>query len=199
MRYVRLLAISDSYDNEPGLVIKGTDLSNDGIFADRGGLTLPHDLLEHQNGAHLIGQVWDEMQAEGAYWYLRGQHLGNYRGAAADLCTMARDSLSLGYNWRAPRTRAHNYDDCFHEIIGLAREMIPSEFDDDDFETFPVNTFFNAALHNMRVGFNKAARRGHDQRQFDAIRRVLEKNTIDFEGQEFILGFGDGHATIRST
>lgn len=34
---------------------------------------VPHDLLEHVNGLQRIGSVFDELQAIGAIWWIRGQ------------------------------------------------------------------------------------------------------------------------------
>src|ERR1041385_6254253 len=65
MRSIRLVAMSDDYDDTPGLVVKGTQ-PYEGMMADREGTLVAHDILEHQNGYKAIGSVWDELEALGA-------------------------------------------------------------------------------------------------------------------------------------
>ncbi len=73
MRHVRLVATSDEYDNELGFKIKGTT-AFEGFMACRNGELTAHDLLEHQNGLAAMGTVWDELEAIGGIWQVRGRH-----------------------------------------------------------------------------------------------------------------------------
>lgn len=73
VRAVRLVAALDEYDNTPGLKIVGVP-DVDGMAVERtDGVLIAHDLLEHQNGLSEIGTVWDELEALGGIWQVRGR------------------------------------------------------------------------------------------------------------------------------
>jgi hypothetical protein len=213
MRHLTLISYEDRPTGTLGLIVKGS--ANDSIFADAGGTLLAHDIVEHQNGFHRIGCVGDELEAIGAIWQVRGRHgtLLNEGRYWRDLYeTMAGDVLNCATDWEAqedrrwyPRfgqyhTRRHDYDEDFREIIAKARPMVESEMEGEYLEGFPIDAFFDNALHLMRMGFNKAKRRfgmgcrGADT--FVAIRDAIRPNArrIDFEGQEYRLSYGDGRA-----
>lgn len=84
MRYVTLIARSDDYDSKPGLAIKGVS-DFEGFMADREGTITAHDLLEHQNGARHMGPVWDELEALGGIWQIRGRW--------GDMCELSGRSM----------------------------------------------------------------------------------------------------------
>lgn len=185
MKHVRLIAAADEYDSTPGLIIKGTP-SFDDLMTDRNGLLIAHDLLEHQNGVEPMGTVWDEMEALGAIWYIRGQwgdmmtDTRSYHSpavnVASDVTRMFSQWLDEGCFWGpgGPRvgSRAHDFDEDFREIVEIARRDIPREFNDmgrgdpdedsngwnqDMRDAFPE--YLQFALHRMRSGFRKAQRR----------------------------------------
>lgn len=212
MRYVRLVAVSDEYDTSPGLVVKGTPMS-EGMMADRTGDLIAHDLLEHQNGVKAIGPIDDELEALGGIWQVRGRW--------GDMCTdrpsmyspaenVASDITRMfgeidGQDWRPRllkyRTHRHDNDDDFREMIEIARRDIKREWDDWAEHHFRFEAYLDNALHLMRRGFRKAARRFGDRfggiNQFKAIQRAVKGAHIDFEGQEFRLAYGNGEARVE--
>lgn len=231
MRHIRLIAAPDEYDTAPGLIVKGTPLL-EGMMADREGGLVAHDLLEHQNGAEHIGYVWDELEALGGIWHVRGRH-GNLmqkhgsmysvaENVASELTRMFSDWLSEGappFEHRAKATKPHDYDEDFLEIIEISRRDIPREHNDmgrgdpdepadgwtDELKA-SLGDYLTEALHRMRTGFRKAERRfgrEHDyfygHRLYRAVRDAVADAArfIDFEGQEFVLSYGDGEATCR--
>lgn len=221
MRHVKLIAIGDEYDSKPGLIVKGTPMS-EGMMADRDGLLVAHDLIEHQNGAEHIGTVWDELEALGGIWHARGQwgdmmqKTGSMYSPAQNV---ASDIVRMFPEWGAdgmpPRkhrlkaTKPHDHDEDFLEIIAFARHDIPREWSDDfagtgagGFEDMEI--YLSEALHRMRTGFRKANRRFARNRfasnsQMRAVKEAVESviNYIEFEGQEFLLSYGNGEATCR--
>jgi hypothetical protein len=228
MRYVRLVACTDEYDSELGLILKGTPRTED-MMADRDGLLVAHDLIEHQNGPEHIGMVWDEMEALGGIWHARGRwgdlmrrHGSIYsfhENVASDLTRMFPEWGADGYPPRAHRLRATHpcdYDEDFQEIIAIARrdawrehnDMGRGEPGEDEHGWTPalrqeLDDYLDEALHRMRMGFRKACRRfgiGYESNsQMRAVKDAVHNATrqIDYEGQEFILGYGDGDATCR--
>lgn len=215
MRHVRLIAASDEYDTKPGLIVKGTP-AIDGMMADREGLLIAHDLIEHQNGAAHIGTVWDELEALGGIWHVRGrwgdmmQKHGTMHSPAVNV---ASDVTRMFPEWgdeyppkahRLKNTKPHDHDEDFLEIIAIARHDIPREYgDDEQFDRERMEEYLTEALHRMRTGFRKANRRFGDRfasnSQMRAIKEAVEKvaQHIEYEGQEFILSYGNGEAECR--
>lgn len=226
MRYVRLVAMCDEYDTTPGLVLKGTR-PYDGMMADRNGLMVAHDLLEHQNGVAAIGTVADELEALGGVWHTRGRWGDLMQSGGSSYspdANVASDITRMFGEWlgenepvrRAPGSRPHYYDDDFREIVQIARRDIPREYtdmgrgepDEDENGWGPdlhaaFETYLEMALHRLRVGFRKAERRfGRNGRfysnsLFRAVKDACASMKPDYEGQEFILAYGNGQATCR--
>jgi hypothetical protein len=211
MKAVTLIAASDEYDNDPGLMIKSSR-GYDGAMADRGeGLLIAHDIVEHQNGLEAIGPIWDELQALGGIWHARGRWGDMMQernihscetNVASDITRMARD-LAFA-DWRDQMgpdicTRAHLYDDNFQSILDIARQDIPGELDG---EPLDIERYLTQALHHMRVGYRKANRRFGDRftsnKQMRAIQESVARAArgIDYEGQEFRLLWGNGECRI---
>jgi len=212
MRYVTLEACSDEYDTSLGFKIEGTP-SFDGFSADRDGLMIAHDLIEHQNGLSNMGPVWDEIEALGGVWHCRGRwgDLGtsNYYSPEENLASDLVNMFSDWDGWNGPHSMAtlpHDQDEAFRYIIQKAREDIPEEYDRETFCEFYLNgrmdEYLNLALHRMRTGYRKCNRRFGDQfrsnNQLGAIKIEVEKSVkwIDFEGQRFRLAWGAGQASI---
>lgn len=211
MKSVRLVAVSDEYDSSLGLMIKGTP-DFEGFMADRTGDTIPHDILEHQNGLAAMGPVWDELEALGGIWQVRGRHGDLMNGShhspavniAADISRMYREWD--GRNGpHSMATRPHLYDDDFAETIALARRDIVKEarYEREGFGAANLRAYLDLALHRMRTGFRKAERRfgdgwcGHNT--FYEMKQCVAKAAlwIDYEGQELILSYGNCTAKIR--
>lgn len=207
MRYVRLEAYEDEL-GELGLIIKGTPKTED-IIADRNGGLLAHDLLEHQQGLDKIGCCEDELIALGAVWQVRGRwgdfltgrplYMRTTEALAVDVSSVW-DSLGRGDWWPGTKqyhTRPHDEDDAFDEILAYAR----SSLDVWDSENGPdPDVFLADAKHLLRIGYRLAHRRfGHSTRGYDTFRAVRDAvarcaANPDYEGQEFILAYGDGRA-----
>lgn len=216
MRHVRLIAVADEFDRKPGLALKGSPTNLDGFMADRDGIMIAHDLLEHVNGPRQIGSVWDELEALGAIWQVRARHGDLFTGrpsyssmesnVASDLTRMFADWLSeeryCGPGPFAAGTRTHDYDDSFRECIAIARKDIPSEFDGsiEQEEFAHVDAYLALALRRMRIGFRKAQKRYGTgftgSNMFVAIREAVADCKPEFEGQEFRLSYDWREATV---
>lgn len=209
MRCVRLIAVCDQYDKAPGLAIKGTPVSADDFMADRNGDLIAHDLLEHVNGVREIGSVWDELEALGAIWQVRGRHgdLTNtsYHSVetniASDITRMFPQWLESENKYCGPnygkRQRPHDYDESFLACIEIARRDIPKEYGPEygyNADLSALEEYLACALYRMRVGFRKAQRKygdgfcGHSMYYNirEAIRDGLKGEEL-FEGAEFRL------------
>lgn len=215
MKAIRLIAKADEYDNKPGLVIKGMP-DFDGLMADRDGSSIAHDLLEHQNGLDDMGPVWDELEALGGIWQVRGRH-GDLQTTTGHAWTPAQnvghDIGRMFLDWdgdngpHSMATRPHDYDEDFNEIISFgleqARQEWPHARDEEELDESQLDAFGVLALHRMRTGFRKAQRRFGDgfcgYEMFRAVKEAVSRvcGDVEYEGQEFILSYGDCTATIR--
>lgn len=217
MKAIRLIAAADEYDTAPGLIIKGTP-SFEGLMADRTGLMIAHDLLEHQNGMKAMGPVWDELEALGGVWYVRGQWgdlmqtTGGMYSPAQNLASDIERMFREWDGWNGPGglsvgSRPSDYDEDFNEIIGYARDMIRREYSGEMDDMPDLDAYLRLSLQRMRSGFRKAAKRfeGHGQSRFNgnslfkAVKEAVERAAkwIEFEGQEFVLRYGNGEASVR--
>jgi hypothetical protein len=214
MRHITLVACSDAYDNSPGFILDGTSLDADDMMADREGTLLAHDLLEHQNGPREIGSVWDELEALGAIWQVRGRH-GYLRpnafhpphvDIASDLDRMLPEFISCHrYGGPGPLTagtRPHIHDADFLATIEEARASIPKNHERDHYTQEDVDVFMELALRRMRIGFRKAERRfgtGYaGLALFQAVQKATSRAVSDIQcgGQRFRLSYGNGKAHI---
>lgn len=201
MRYLTLEARRDDFDDSLGFVLGGTPHFED-LMADRTGEMIPHDVLEHQNGPHPMGEVWDELQAVGAGWYVRGR--------TGDMASVRPNIHSPVTNWAAdvtrmsdyhvvppPPTRAlKDYEDDLDDILEEARHDIIRYHDCPD-----PDAYLAKARGHMRIGFRKARRRYRNKcahAQFVAIRDAVARAIpmLDFENQLFTLSYGDNRADV---
>lgn len=229
MRYIRLVSVDDQFDTTPGLMIKGGTMpdayGDDNIMADRDGILLAHDLLEHQNGLDGIGPIWDELQALGGLWFVRGRY-GDFMtdrpsyyspeyNVASDISRMWEDLCNCDYPEHETmlgrhklNTRPHDYDEEFGFIIEEARSQIADMMDSQEDKNWAIDMrkrMLEASLHHLRIGFRKAERRYAKGGQYyatnmfrhvrDAVRTAHKM--VEFEGQEFILGYSADGATVR--
>lgn len=213
MKWVTLKAASDEYGKSLGLALAGTT-GYEGFMADRGEAIslIAHDIIEHQNGLASIGPVWDEMEAMGGIWHCRGRwgDIGNgHRSAeeniAADFMRMGCELSFRGFDELGPTIREpeSDWEDAFHQIIEETRKGIRHEMQDEDWVRFPADLYYDQMLHRLRRGYRKAKHRfgeGFESlNQFHAISREVQKACawIDYEGQEFRLGWGKGKCVIN--
>lgn len=217
MRTVRLIGATDEYDSKPGLILKGANAQAPGFMADRDGMTIPHDLLEHVNGPAHIGTVWDELEALGAIWQIRGRH--------GDLCNPARrfardvtedvaaDVSRMFPDWIGEKrysgpgslgagTRPHEMDWAFSATIENARKLLAGE-DIEPGDAPSVADYFQTALRRMRIGYRKAEKRfGNDCAGYDtfsairdAVGEALSRLEI-FDGGEYTLRYDRRYAAV---
>lgn len=232
MKAIRLITFADDVTGETGLVLKDCK-QFEGLMADRDGTLTAHDVLEHQNGVAGMGPVWDELEALGGVWYVRGQWGDFMTGRpsyhspeanlASDVTRMFSDyscDPDTGPGGLSTGSRPHDHDESFREIVAIARRDIPREFndmgrgdpDEDENGWSPelhevFEEYLTLALHRMRAGYRKAQRRFERDgasrfyagNLFCAIRDAVKSaaREIDWEGQEFILRYGNGEATCR--
>lgn len=217
MKAVRLIARSDEYNSSLGLAIKAIP-DFDGFMVDRDGSSIAHDILEHQNGAKNMGPIWDELEACGGVWQVRGRH-GDMLQSTGQMYSpaqnVAADIERMFWEWdgyngpHSMRTKRHLYDDDFNEIIDEARSSIMKEAayrtdsDDEQLDPVKLESYLRLAFHSLRTGFRKAERRFGDRfcghSTFAAIQQEIKRACfeVEYEGQEFILCYGDCTATIR--
>jgi hypothetical protein len=209
MRGIRLIARSDEFAHEPGLMLAGIP-NLDGAMAERGdGVLIAHDILEHCNGVRNIGNVWDELEALGAIWEVRGRHgdLRTGRNIHSPAENIAFDITRMFPDWqqetrqRFVPTRCCVYDEDFREMIEIARRDIRREHEPS--ERGGLDAYLDETLHRLRIGFRKARRRfgggyaGYEQ--FAVVQQAAADavEMIDFEGQEFVLAYDRRQATVR--
>lgn len=213
MRYLTLEAATDEYDSSLGFRVQGTP-QVDGMSVDRGDIILAHDICEHQNGVRNIGPIWDELEALGAIWQVRGRWgdmLQESRHSpqvniASDLTRMGRDLAFMDSPWdydglacHAPDTRPIDDDETLLEIIEISRGDIRAELDG---QALDFDLYYKEALARMRIGFRKSAHRwGNRFRGINTMRAINDAvrdavRCIDYEGQQFRLGYGNGNARI---
>jgi hypothetical protein len=212
MKHIRLIAASDEYDTSLGFVLKGC-ASFDGLMCDRDGTLTAHDVLEHCNGIANMGPVWDELEALGGGWYVRGQwgDMMQYRpNIHSPTTNFASDVTRMFSEWcndptdciggKRIGTRPSLWDEDFKDIIAIARHDIPREYDDCDRQS--IERYLTLALQRLRSGFRKAHARFESKGRFyapDMFRTIRDSvnsavRCIEYEGQEFILSYGNGDA-----
>jgi hypothetical protein len=210
MPSIRLIAVDDEYDSRPGLAIKGVRRADDFMAERVDGTLIAHDVLEHVNGIENIGFVWDELEALGAIWEVRGRH-GDLQSKSIHTphVNLASDVTRMFGDWRnedgapflAP-TRRCVYDDDFTDILNIAATGIPKEH--EDIPHGLIGCYLTVCRDRMRTGFRKARNRyrggystGYDM--FSHIRQAVARviPEIAFEGQEFVLTYSRRDAMIR--
>lgn len=206
MRAIRLTVDKDAFNDALGFIIKGTPrLGN--LMADRDGTLIAHDILEHQNGPAHMGKTWDELEAMGGIWHVRGRHadaairasaVSPALGVASDIVRMFPEFLEdedHGPGGVKAGLQPHPCDPDFGEIVEAAYRDIVSLHGGDD-----PTTYLDLAWRRMRIGYRKAERRFGPTdlsfRQHSAIRAAVENALplISTIGQEFILRYGRGEA-----
>lgn len=201
----RIVGYRDEPTGEVGLIFDETPRGDD-IIADHEGGLLAHDLVEHQNGFRKIGCPIDELEALGGVWHARGRHgdFPNRRFSPAetlsnDVCQVADDA----YSWTplGLKTRRHDYDEDFREILDHAGKSLRARHYDLD-EAFPIAVFLDDALSLLRIGFNKANRRWgtgfKSNDTYRAVKRALEPYAK--EAQEYYalrLHVSNGDARVQ--
>ena len=214
MKHIRLVGFEDEPTGNLGLIVKG--MAGDNIYSDGTGSLIAHDIVEHQNGLARIGCPADEIEALGGMWFTRGRHGSLFEKrqtfsrnvveavGLGDFGLIGRDWWWSDKRWYPRfgqyRTRAHDYDDDFRDILEAAKFGIKSEMDCEGVTDFPMEEFLENSLHLLRIGFNKARRRWGDGMlatdTYCAIRDAIEPHAkrVEFEGQEFLLSYGGGRA-----
>lgn len=123
---------------------------------------------------------------------------------ASDVTRMAVDLLhgSDTYLDIPRRTRAHDHDETFRDILAIARRNIPGELGErlTHEQTETIKRYLDGALHLMRTGARKLMRRFPGEftanNQFWAIAEALAPfcKSVEFEGARYALRYGYGEA-----
>ncbi len=199
---VQLVVIEDEFGNT-GLAPKGTDATG-GYLAITNGRTLGHDLVEHVNGPQHIGGIQDELEALGAFWYVRLEHgheasrYSNDKVLSFDLETVFRDWFNAGARENLHRFQHtifdHEQAEAWEYSLDFLRRAIPQEFDSDEQPTpQQINYFCVSALECLAIGYNKAQHLYGSQwqawRLFEAVSECMPKGEF-YQGQTFRLTFG---------
>ncbi len=188
MRHVTLITTGDDYDSAPGFMVRGSRMADD-FMADREGVLIAHDLLEHVNGVHNIGSVWDELEALGGIWQVRARHGELFTGRATygnlkayDMpYQIASDITRMFGAWCYPeshyagpgsfragsRPLDEETESSFAATLDYARKDIPNEHSDIEPEResafrASLDSYLALALRRMRIGYRKAHKRYGD-------------------------------------
>lgn len=200
-----LIVHRDRETGELGFLPEGVRLMDYPMVATQG-LLVAHDLIEHQNGPRAIGGLWDELEALGASWWVRGQFNDLSRNGVGARYSpeenLGSDVANLSAIWEdlelslatPPTTRAGDYEDGLQGII----EAAVKDARDNDRPMDPE--FRRAAIHWMRSGLRKARRRWRGRaitanRTFWDIAQAVDRviNEIEYEGQRFLLARRSGY------
>lgn len=215
LRSVILEAFRDEMTGDVGLGLADMrrDETTNAAVGSEGGVMIAHDLIEHVNGAGLIGTIDDELEALGAIWFVRGQFedLNRYRDSiysaheniSSDVARMFRDFVEGGQyvDLSPPRTRACEADDDLNEIL----EDATRSWHEDMYETEKGRAawpqYRAACLARMRIGYRKARAKYKSAREannlFWAIADAVNPCTRNaYEGArcELRYGFEGGNA-----
>lgn len=199
MKKIKLVARHDQETGDLGLMVEGTPIINYPMVASEG-LLIAHDLLEHVQGVESIGSIGDELLAMGAIWFIRGQHCDIRRGSlatphehiAADLVNMGRIVIEGGvpYRVKVPRTKAHDCDVDFQDILNIAKKDLKGEL--ETYNSERVHEYLEDCLHFMRRGYNMAKARYKNVDVNSLFWKIAEEvddclKWVEVEGQEFLL------------
>lgn len=188
---------------ELSLFIEGINIT-DSMGGEQGdGIILAHDLMEHLNGPEEVGQsVWDELQALGACWWIRGQW-GQLRpnsyssysieeNLASDVVNLARyvsiDTIKDKVRKSYPCEDDHFIDGIFQFATLEALLYEDVEFSKKDFKLYQ-----RYVKQHIRTGYRKAVKKYPDSLYArDVFFEVAEKvsdvvSNLNFEGQQFKL------------
>lgn len=200
--------VEDIMSGEIGLLL--TDIHQINAFmTTTSGRIIAHDIIEHQNGLKSIGSIDDELEALGACWYVRAFH-GHLtaRSMYSPEEALARDIANLGiifargvnYRTPVPNTKSNIHDDAFNEMLEIGCKTVRTDYL-DQFDSIDAKArtrmcrYERTAIHYLRTGFNKAAKRfrchedGFDM--FSNIEEAVNNITpeISYVGQQFRLTY----------
>jgi len=208
MKKVILVAREDREMGELGWLAKGTKLMQYPMVATEGRL-IAHDLLEHPNGVDSIGSIDDELEALGGIWYVRGHYCdlsrnkysSNYspeESIASDICKLCTYYMQgVDFHTPVPRTKAHDYDDSFREIIEIGIKQLRDELEcwgQEDIDWARLQEYRDACIHYMRSGARKTKKRFPNQNSVNSMFWLIAE-AIDnsfkpvFEYQELKLSY----------
>lgn len=211
MTHKRLRAVMDDEFGILGLKFIEPRKTCNGKFTITDGLTLAHDIIEHQQGTSKIGTIGDEMVALGGVCYSRAQWSDmsrdrNYthkdeEGLANDIMYMASLYFynKIPFRQKLITSRKDDPTDYVDYVIEAARENWSSHFDhqhdirkisqqdiDTYLETCRIYMLHGAKLADRRFGSGMLA-----NQMFWEIERVTSDliKDIQYEGQEFLLSY----------
>jgi hypothetical protein len=201
-------------------MLRGVQIDDDMPQVDLTGSGIAHDLLEHQNGLGKIGTIVDELEALGALLFVRGifgqlNRKPMYRSVEESLGMGDLSTMFERIGCRVedmpttvPVTRACDMDDSIAACIGhFSPQAALDQTDDEEQQRWiraQVGHYKKLCLAHMRIGYRKVRRRwGNDNykanRQFWAIADVVLSfaKSVEYEGRQFVLSYGNGEAFMR--
>ena len=211
---INLVCKKDTSTGEFGYMVEGVPFINYPM-ATQEGFSIAHDLLEHVNGVESIGSIDDEIEALGGVWFVRGQHgrlenTGKPRYVpeehlSSDISNMARIyNGGVEFKTPVPETEEHELDCVWEAIIQLGRRDITFEMDKEEIDQERLDHYFDACLHYMRTGYDKAALRFNDDswaanQLFWAIAEGADPyvRCAGPEGQDLVLSFDIDTMLVR--
>lgn len=199
---LKLIAKSNLYSDFGWMVEGVREFDTLTMVGQSGGRVLAHDIFEHVNGLHRIGDIDDELEAIGASWYIRGQFGGlddlkrtdPYQGLSSDVASTYEDYIATGVTIVAPVAVETTHDCDLEEIVRLATEKILKIADQENEER--TAAYLAAALPLLQSGFLKAQAKYPEayliSSMFDTVAGVLDTYLADaelYEGAEADLEF----------
>jgi hypothetical protein len=202
---------------EMGLIVQGMNVSNvseGDLFVMADPIGIAHDLTEHVNGLSEIGTIFDEFQALGGIWYVRGQHADLRRdrvgsaipddeNVAHDLIRMAEIAVWHGTGGRLnEEPEETDFDETFEWMVEFARpkllqdilsgeDMTQAEYCKE--HEFDIEDYLQQALWGMKLGVHKIEQKYenpfHANNRFwniyEALTPIFKQEL--WEGMEFEL------------
>lgn len=197
-----------------GLILDRVPRRQGMIMVATAPLLIAHDLIEHPNGLHSIGDIPDELQAMGGIWFVRGWRghvsvegsYNAYRAAESIAHEVSRMFYEGGYDQlhpcdvTVPVTQPCEIDTSIEETNEYAREQILAEgrYRGHPHET-NISRYLLLSRAMMRRGYRATARRFGSSttalNQLEAIMAAVAPAMRDpIEGQQFLLRYGEGRA-----
>jgi hypothetical protein len=189
-----------------GLMIE--NVTHHKVTAANEGMTVAHDLIEH-NGLDSIGGVFNEIEALGALWYVRGYFndinrinsgpYSPYEVVTSELFMCFEHYLYNGDSDDKPniaRTRCCEYDEDFELITSMLKKQI-NKNDFDREQRIAGQYFLTTVLPHLRKGYRQCKRRFRHLSQcrvntlFWNIAKAMDEvlPLLEYEGQQVILRY----------
>lgn len=218
MRYLEIRTIRDEMTGELGFNLIKNGMPNNGSeFVAGHGLIIAHDIIEHQQGLKNIGTLEDELIALGGITYtrvvtgeLQTPIFTGEKSLSFDIARMFEYYSEKCYRSGKkyyPKRLLEDYEyDSIMETIQIARKSLILNEDeewyyDDDRKKY-IEPYLSWCKHLMLHGVYKAEKRFGNNHVALHVFKMIEEEVnrhskwIDYEGQEFILGYTHSKAVM---